>query len=142
MEWLLLIGVSGRRGGAKALEAWTATLHGILKLALGEFAERSLGAAITQLRDVYRETVLRTVGDLPSHEDITWFAHRFAHIPVKVLRGLARTYGLEIAYSFLDEAGLIREIVNLEQPERVMGLEQPARVMGLEQPEERVMVGA
>ena len=80
-----------------------------LELALGEFAERSLGVAITQLRDVYRETVLRTVGDLLSSEDVNRLAHRFAHIPVKGLRGLARTHGLEMAYSFLDEAGLTRE---------------------------------
>jgi glutamyl-tRNA reductase len=79
-----------------------------LELAFGEFAERSLGAAISQLRDVYRETIERTVGDLLAPEDITRLAHRFAHIPVKGLRGLARTHGLEIAYSFLDEAGLTR----------------------------------
>ncbi len=80
-----------------------------LELALGEFAERSLGAAISQLRDVYRETIERTVGDLLAPEDIIRLAHRFAHIPVKGLRGLARAHGLEMAYSFLDEAGLARE---------------------------------
>jgi glutamyl-tRNA reductase len=79
-----------------------------LELALGEFAERSLGAAITQLRDVYRETIERTVGDLLAPEDVTRLAHRFAHIPVKGLRGLARAHGLQMAYSFLDEAGLTR----------------------------------
>ena len=92
-----------------------------LEMALGEFAERSLGSAITQLRDVYRQTIERTVGDLLSPEDVTRLAHRFAHIPVKGLRGLARTHGLEMAYSFLDEAGLTRETMNLEIPEdRVM----------------------
>jgi glutamyl-tRNA reductase len=91
-----------------------------LELALGEFAERSLGAAIHQLRDMYRETIERTVGDLLAPEDVMRLAHRFAHIPVKGLRGLARTHGLEMAYSFLDEAGLTRE-TNLEIPEdRVM----------------------
>jgi glutamyl-tRNA reductase len=79
-----------------------------LELALGEFAERSLGAAISQLRDVYRETIERTVGDLLAPEDVTRLAHRFAHIPVKGLRGLARAHGLEIAYSFLDHTGLAR----------------------------------
>lgn len=79
-----------------------------LELALGEFAERSLGAAITQLRDVYIDTIERTVGDLLAPEDIVRLAHRFAHIPVRGLRGLARAHGLEMAYSFLDEAGLTR----------------------------------
>ncbi len=92
-----------------------------LELALGEFAERSLGAAISQLRDVYRQTIERTVGDLLAPEDVTRLAHRFAHIPVKGLRGLARAHGLEMAYSFLDEAGLAR---------------------GNFQPEDQVMVGA
>jgi hypothetical protein len=41
------------------------------------------------------------------------------------LRGLARQHGLEMAYSFLDEAGLTRD----------SGFEH------LETPEERVMVG-
>lgn len=79
-----------------------------LELALGEFAERSLGAAITQLRDVYIDTIERTVGDLLAPEDVTRLAHRFAHIPVKGLRGLARAHGLEMAYSFLDHVGLTR----------------------------------
>jgi glutamyl-tRNA reductase len=79
-----------------------------LELAIGEFAERSLGAVITQLRDVYRQTIERTVGDLLAPEDVNRLAHRFAHIPVKGLRGLARAHGLEMAYSFLDEAGLAR----------------------------------
>ena len=92
-----------------------------LEMALGEFAERSLGSAITQLRDVYRQTIERTVGNLLSPEDVTRLAHRFAHIPVKGLRGLARHHGLEMAYSFLDEAGLTRETMNLEITEdRVM----------------------
>ena len=79
-----------------------------LELALGEFAERSLGAAISQLRDVYIQTIERTVGSLLPPEEVTRLAHRFAHIPVKGLRGLARAHGLEMAYSFLDEAGLAR----------------------------------
>jgi glutamyl-tRNA reductase len=96
-----------------------------LETALGEFAERTLGSAISQLRDVYRQTIERTVGNLLSEEDVTRLAHRFAHIPVKGLRGLARQHGLEMAYSFLDEAGLTRD----------SGFEH------LETPEERVMVG-
>jgi glutamyl-tRNA reductase len=96
-----------------------------LEQALGEFAERSLGAAISQLRDLYIDTIERTVGDSLSAEDVTRLAHRFAHIPVKGLRGLARTHGLEIAYSFLDEAGLTRETQ-----------------LNLKKSEDRVMVGA
>ena len=109
----------------KKLQTYLATAEMIvaeeLEVALGEFAERSLGSAITQLRDVYRQTIKRTVGNLLSPEDVTRLAHRFAHIPVKGLRGLARHHGLEMAYSFLNEAGLTRETMNLEIPEdRVM----------------------
>lgn len=92
-----------------------------LELALGEFAERSLGTAITQLRDVYRETIERTVGDLLAPEDIVRLAHRFAHIPVKGLRGLARAHGLEMAYCFLDEAGLTRGNPQISEDQVMVG---------------------
>ncbi len=92
-----------------------------LEQALGEFAERSLGAAISQLRDVYRETIERTVGDLLAPEDIVRLAHRFAHIPVKGLRGLARAHGLEMAYSFLDHAGLAREYSQISEDQVMVG---------------------
>ena len=73
---------------------------------MGEWAERSLGRAIAQLREVYRQTVERTVGDLLSPEDVSRLAHRFAHLPVKGLRGLARQRGADAARVFLHEAGL------------------------------------
>jgi glutamyl-tRNA reductase len=92
-----------------------------LEQALGEFAERSLGAAISQLRDLYRATIERTVGSLLSPEDIMHLAHRFAHIPVKGLRGLARVHGLEMAYSFLDEAGFTREILEIPEKQVMVG---------------------
>jgi glutamyl-tRNA reductase len=92
-----------------------------LELAIGEFAERSLGAAISQLRDVYRETIERTVGDLLAPEDVMRLAHRFAHIPVKGLRGLARAHGLQMAYSFLDHAGLAREHPQMVEDQVMVG---------------------
>ncbi len=85
-----------------------------LERAASEWAERSLGPAIVQLREVYRRTVERTVGDLLSPEDVNRLAHRFAHLPVKGLRGLARQRGAEAARVFLREAGLTDEIEELE----------------------------
>lgn len=77
-----------------------------LEIALGDWAERMLGPAITHLREVYRSTIERAVGELLSPEDVNRLAHRFAHLPVKGLRGLARERGIEAAKIFLDEAGL------------------------------------
>ena len=89
-----------------------------LERATGEWAERSLGPAIARLREVYRHTVERTVGDLLSPEDVDRLAHRFAHLPVKGLRGLARQRGADAARVFLREAGLTDEI---EEPEFALG---------------------
>lgn len=90
-------------------------LNDELERAMGEWAERSLGRAIAQLREVYRGTVERTVGDLLSPEDVDRLAHRFAHLPVKGLRGLARQRGADAARVFLREAGLVEDdLVSLE----------------------------
>jgi glutamyl-tRNA reductase len=99
-----------------------------LETALGEWAERSIGRAIAQLREVYRTTIERTVGDLLSPEDVDRLAHRFAHLPVKGLRGLARQRGADAARVFLTEAGLIEaDEPALELPSLEPELELMAR---------------
>lgn len=77
-----------------------------LEAALAEWAERQLGAAIAQLRERYRATLEGLVGELLEPDEIHRLANRFAHLPIKGLRGLVRTHGLEAAQVFLDEAGL------------------------------------
>lgn len=80
-----------------------------LEEALGEWAERSLGGAITHLRKQYRATLEQAVGELLDPTTISRLANRFAHFPIKGLRGLARRQGLEAAQVFLEEAELVGE---------------------------------
>jgi glutamyl-tRNA reductase len=68
-----------------------------LEQALSEWTERQLGSAIRKLRARY----LATIGDSLPSEAAAQLAHRFAHIPVKGLRALARECGLETAQVFL-----------------------------------------
>lgn len=70
---------------------------------LDEWTDRQLAPAITRLRELYRETV---GADLPP-EEAERLAHRFAHVPIKGLRALAREHGLAAAQTFLAEAGLL-----------------------------------
>ncbi|WP_276958069.1 glutamyl-tRNA reductase [Allomeiothermus silvanus] len=77
-----------------------------LEAALAEWAERRLGMAIAQLRERYRATLEGLLGELLPPEEIHRLAGRFAHLPIKGLRGLVRSHGLEAAQVFLDEAGL------------------------------------
>ena len=71
----------------EAVQAWT---------------ERELGPSIRRLRAMY----LDTIGDALPPEAARRLAHRFAHVPVKGLRALAREHGLDAAKTFLSEAGL------------------------------------
>ncbi len=71
----------------EAVQAWT---------------ERQLGPSITRLREKY----LATIGDALPPEAARRLAHKFAHVPVKGLRALAREHGLDAARTFLAEAGL------------------------------------
>lgn len=73
-----------------------------LEQALLEWLERQLGPSIKKLRDQY----LATIAESLPPEDAARLAHRFAHIPIKGLRALARAHGLEAAQTFLSEAGL------------------------------------
>ncbi len=74
-----------------------------LELALSEWTERQLGPSIKKLRDWY----LETIGDDLPPEEAARLAHKFAHVPVKGLRALAREHGLEAAKTFLAETGLL-----------------------------------
>ena len=70
--------------------------------AVQAWTERQLGPSIRRLRALY----LDTIGDALPPEAAERLAHKFAHVPVKGLRALAREHGLEAARTFLDEAGL------------------------------------
>lgn len=76
-----------------------------LELARNEWTERQLGPSIKKLRDWY----LDTIGDSLPAEDAAKLAHKFAHVPVKGLRAVAREYGLDAAKVFLAETGLSGE---------------------------------
>lgn len=78
-----------------------------LEQTLVEWAERAIAPAITQMREAYRRTLAELVGERVEPELIERLAHRFAHFPVKGLRGLARRHGPEAAEYFLQEAGLL-----------------------------------
>ena len=73
-----------------------------LELALNEWTERQLGPSIKKLREWY----LDTIGDTLPQEDAAKLAHKFAHVPIKGLRAVAREHGLDAAKTFLAETGL------------------------------------
>lgn len=77
-----------------------------LEQAVADWLERTIAPAITQMREAYRRTLVEWVGAQVAPELIEQLAHRFAHFPVKGLRGLARKHGPEAAEHFLQEAGL------------------------------------
>ena len=70
--------------------------------AMAEWTERQLAPSIRHLRELYRATL----GESVTPEEAERLAHKFAHVPVKGLRAIARTYGLEAARLFLAETGL------------------------------------
>lgn len=77
-----------------------------LGVAMGEWAERQLGQAISGLRERYRQTLEHLLGELLEPAELNRLANRFAHMPIKGLRGLAKRQGLQAAQIFLEEAGL------------------------------------
>ena len=93
----------GRRG---ELEEKFAEAERIVQLeleaALTNWTERQLGPSIKRLREMY----LETIGDSLPKEDAERLAHKFAHVPIRGLRAVAREHGLEAAKTFLTEAGL------------------------------------
>ncbi len=80
-----------------------ALLHELLDEALGEWAERELAPSITKLRELY----YRTVAESLPEEEARRIAHRFAHVPIKGLRAVAREHGLAAAQTYLNETGLL-----------------------------------
>jgi len=70
--------------------------------AVRAWTERQLGPSIRRLRALY----LDTIGDALPPEAARRLAHKFAHVPVKGLRAVAREHGLDAALTFLSEAGL------------------------------------
>ena len=91
-----------------------------LRLTLNEWGERQLGPSIKQLRDWYLETIQTTLGDSLPPEDAAKLAHKFAHVPVKGLRALARDYGPDAARVYLEETGLLDEDA-VQSSDKVLG---------------------
>jgi glutamyl-tRNA reductase len=73
-----------------------------VELAITEWTEKQLAPSIRKLRDMY----LKTIAEVLSPEEAEKLAHKFAHVPVKGLRAIAREYGFDAARLFLSEAGL------------------------------------
>jgi glutamyl-tRNA reductase len=71
--------------------------------AVDEWTERQLGVSITRLRQTY----LDTIGEMLPEAAASELAHKFAHIPIKGLRAVARNHGLAAAHTFLKEVGLL-----------------------------------
>jgi glutamyl-tRNA reductase len=73
-----------------------------VELAMSEWTEKQLGPSIKKLRDMY----IQTIAEVLSPQEAEKLAHKFAHVPVKGLRAIAREYGFDAAKLFLSEAGL------------------------------------
>ena len=97
---------SASRGRRGELAEKFAEAEGIVQRELGvaltNWTERQLGPSIKRLREMY----LATIGDSLPKEDAEKLAHKFAHVPIKGLRAVAREHGLEAAKTFLTETGL------------------------------------
>lgn len=70
--------------------------------AIAAWTERQLGPSIRKLQEMY----LATIGDSLPPDAAQRLAHRFAHVPVKGLRAVAREHGFDAASTFLVAAGL------------------------------------
>ena len=73
-----------------------------LDAAVDEWSERQLGPSIRLLRQRF----LETIGDALPEEEARRLAHRFAHVPIKGLRAIAREHGVDVARTFFTETGL------------------------------------
>ena len=107
LEYLERLGEERRSG----LQAGLARAEQVgleeVELLVAELVERFIAPVITRMWVSERQTLEELVGELVEPELIERLAHRFAHFPVKGLRGLARQYGSEAAQTFLQEAGLM-----------------------------------
>ncbi|ADI13368.1 NAD(P)-binding domain-containing protein [Truepera radiovictrix] len=106
VDTLQAAGRTRREALQEKLAAAEVILQEALEGALEAWTERQLGPSIQRLRQLYLATTLDALGDGVGSEEAARLAHRFAHVPVKGLRAVARTYGLEAAQMFLAEAGL------------------------------------
>ena len=79
-----------------------------LIIALDNWAEKDLGPIISNLRSLYTETI----SDSLEPDEAQKLAHKFAHIPTKGLRAIAREYGLDAAKVFLSASGLLANEIN------------------------------
>lgn len=68
-----------------------------LDLAINEWIERQLGPSLQALRKHY----IDKIGDTLPEQEARQMANRFAHLPMKGLRVLAREHGLHAARTFL-----------------------------------------
>ena len=103
VDTLQTAGQSRRRELADRLAAAEVLIQRELESARSEWAERQLGPSIRRLREWY----LATIGEALPPAEARLLAHKFAHVPIKGLRALAREHGLAAAKTFLAETGLI-----------------------------------
>lgn len=97
-EELRAAGQHRRERIAERLAEAEAVLLRELDSALDAWTDRQIAPTIRRLRDLYRDTI----GDALPEDEAAAMAHRFAHVPVKGLRALARRYGVEAATTFLE----------------------------------------
>lgn len=106
LEALEAAGQARREALAEKLAAAECLIQQEVEKAQAEWTERQLGPSIQKLRALYLTTIDNHMGDQLPPEAAERLAHRFAHVPVKGLKALARTYGLDAARLFLAETGL------------------------------------
>lgn len=102
VERLQLAGQARRKALAKKIAQAEQMIQEEVGLAVDEWTERQLGPSIKRLRELYLDTIAES---LPEGEAAK-LAHKFAHVPTKGLRAVAREYGLDAAKLFLQEAGV------------------------------------
>lgn len=106
VDSLQCAGQQRRQALAARLAAAESIVQAELEAAMLEWTERQLGPSIKRLRELYLATALATIGDSLPQDEAARLAHKFAHVPIKGLRAVAREHGLEAARTFLDETGL------------------------------------
>lgn len=102
IERLQAVGEARRMAIEDQLERAEALVQGAMDEAVQDWTLRSLGPAVARLRQRY----LDTIGDMLPPDQARRLADRFAHLPVKGLRALARDHGPEAVGTFLREAEL------------------------------------
>ena len=105
VDTLQTAGASRREEIAEKLGAAERIVQEELLAAVDAWTERQLGPSIRRLLDWYVETI----GDVLPADQARSLAAKFAHVPMKGLRAVARDHGLDAARTFLAESGLVRE---------------------------------